>query len=37
MYGLFQDSLLEQVRKDGKLKIYQSAIQQLAASYHPSR
>jgi peptidyl-prolyl cis-trans isomerase D len=37
MYGLFQDSLLEQVRKDGKLKIHQAAIQQLAASYHSSR
>jgi len=37
MYGLFQDSLLEQVRQDGKLKIHQAAIQQLAASYHQSR
>ena len=37
MYGLFQDSLLEQVRQDGKLKIHQNAIQQLAASYHQSR
>ncbi len=37
MYGLFQDSLLEQVRLDGKLKIHQAAIQQLAASYHQSR
>ncbi len=30
MYGLFQDSLMEQVRQDGKLKIHQDAIQQLA-------
>jgi peptidyl-prolyl cis-trans isomerase D len=37
MYGLFQDSLLQQVRADGKLKIHQNAIQQLAASYHLSR
>jgi len=37
MYGLFQDSLLEQVRQDGKLKIHQAAIQQLAATYHQSR
>jgi peptidyl-prolyl cis-trans isomerase D len=37
MYSLFQDSLLEQVRKDGKLKIRQNAIQQLAASYHQTR
>jgi peptidyl-prolyl cis-trans isomerase D len=37
MYGLFQDSLLEQVRLDGKLKIHQAAIQQLAASYHQTR
>ena len=37
MYGLFQDSLLEQVRKDGKLKIHQDAIQQLTAYYHSTR
>jgi len=37
MYALFQDSLLEQVRQDGKLKIHQAAIQQLAASYHQGR
>jgi len=37
MYGLFQDSLLEQVRADGKLKIHQAAIQQLASSYHSGR
>ena len=37
MYGLFQDSLLEQVRQDGKLKIHQAAIQQLATSYHQTR
>lgn len=37
MYALFQDSLLEQVRQDGKLKIHQAAIQQLAATYHQSR
>ena len=37
MYALFQDSLLEQVRQDGKLKIHQASIQQLAASYHQGR
>jgi len=37
MYSLFQDSLLEQVRKDGKLKIHQNAIQQLASTYHQTR
>jgi peptidyl-prolyl cis-trans isomerase D len=37
MYALFQDSLLEQVRADGKLKIHQNAIQQLAATYHSTR
>lgn len=37
MYNLFQDSLVEQVRKDGKLKIHQNVIQQLAASYHQTR
>ena len=37
MYDLFQDSLLQQVRDDGKLKIHQNAIQQLTASYQPSR
>jgi peptidyl-prolyl cis-trans isomerase D len=37
MYSLFQDSLLEQVRKDGKLKIHQNAIQQLATAYRPTR
>jgi peptidyl-prolyl cis-trans isomerase D len=33
MYELFQDSVLEQLRKDGKLKIHQDAVKQLAASY----
>ncbi len=37
MYGLFQDSLLQQVRADGKLKIHQNAIQQLAETYHQAR
>ena len=37
MYALFQDSLLEQVRADGKLKIHQNTIQQLAATYHSTR
>lgn len=33
MYDLFQDSILTQVREDGKLKIHQDTIRQLAASY----
>ena len=37
MYGLFQDSLMEQARQDGKLKIHQNAIHQLTADFHASR
>ncbi len=37
MYGLFQDSLMEQARQDGKLKIHQNAIHQLTADYHATR
>ena len=34
MYDLFQDSIMEQLRKDGKLKIHQDTLRQLGASYH---
>jgi peptidyl-prolyl cis-trans isomerase D len=34
MYDLFQDSLMEELRKEGKLKIHQDVLRQLAASYH---
>ncbi len=37
MYGLFQDSLMEQARQDGKLKIHQNAIRQLTADFHAAR
>lgn len=37
MYGLFQDSLMEQARQDGKLKIHQNAIHQLTADFHATR
>ncbi len=37
MYGLFQDSLMEQAREDGKLKIHQNAIHQLTADFHAAR
>jgi len=37
MYGLFQDSLMEQARQDGKLKIHQNAIRQLIADFHTTR
>ncbi len=37
MYALFQDSLMEQARKDGKLKIHQDAIHQLTADFHAGR
>ena len=37
MYGLFQDSLMEQARQDGKLKIHQNAIHQLTADYSAAR
>ena len=37
MYGLFQDSLMEQARQDGKLKIHQNAIHQLIADFHAAR
>ena len=37
MYGLFQDSLMEQARQDGKLKIHQNAIHQLTADFHAAR
>jgi len=37
MYGLFQDSLMEQARQDGQLKIHQNAIHQLTADYHVTR
>ena len=37
MYGLFQDSLMEQARVDGKLKIHQNAIHQLIADFHSTR
>jgi peptidyl-prolyl cis-trans isomerase D len=37
MYALFQDSLMEQVRQDGKLKIHQDAIHQLTADFHATR
>ena len=33
MYDLFQDSVLNQVRADGKLKIHQDTMRQLLASY----
>ena len=34
MYDLFQDGIMDQLRKDGKVKIHQDALRQLAASYH---
>jgi peptidyl-prolyl cis-trans isomerase D len=37
MYGLFQDSLMDQARQDGKLKIHQNAIHQLTADYGAPR
>lgn len=37
MYGLFQDSLMEQARQDGKLKIHQNAIHQLTSDFHAAR
>jgi len=37
MYALFQDSLMEQARQDGKLKIHQNAIHQLTSEFHPTR
>ncbi|MEO8050550.1 MAG: peptidylprolyl isomerase [Acidobacteriota bacterium] len=37
MYALFQDSLMEQARRDGKLKIHQDAIHQLTADFHAGR
>ena len=37
MYGLFQDSLMEQARQDGKLKIHQNAIHLLTSEYHAGR
>ena len=37
MYSLFQDSLMEQARQDGKLKIHQNAIHQLTADFHATR
>lgn len=37
MYALFLDSLMEQVRSEGQLKIHQSAIQQMTSTYHSSR
>jgi peptidyl-prolyl cis-trans isomerase D len=37
MYALFQDSLMEQARLDGKLKIHQNAIHQLTADFHSAR
>jgi peptidyl-prolyl cis-trans isomerase D len=37
MYGLFQDSLMEQARQDGKLKIHQNSIHQLTADFHAAR
>jgi peptidyl-prolyl cis-trans isomerase D len=36
MYDLFQDSIMDGVRADGKLKIHQDTIRQLAASYRQS-
>ena len=33
MYDLFQDSIMNDVRGDGKLKIHQDVIRQVAASY----
>ena len=35
MYDLFQDSIMEQLRKDGKVKIHQDALRQLAAQLSP--
>jgi peptidyl-prolyl cis-trans isomerase D len=37
MYNLFEDSILNQIRADGKLKIHQDTIQQLAATYRTTR
>jgi hypothetical protein len=37
MYALFQDSVMEQARQDGKLKIHQNAIRQLTADFRASR
>ena len=33
MFEMLQDSLLEQARRDGKVKIYQDRVQRVAASY----
>ena len=37
MYDLFQDSMLNQARSDGKVKIHQNTLRQLTASYTQSR
>jgi hypothetical protein len=37
MYDLFQDSLMNQARVDGKLKIHQDTLRLLAASYTQTR
>jgi peptidyl-prolyl cis-trans isomerase D len=37
MYDLFQDSIMNGVRADGKLKIHQDTIRQLAAAYRQTR
>jgi peptidyl-prolyl cis-trans isomerase D len=37
MYDLFQDSIMNQVRADGKLKIHQDTLRQLAAAYRQTR
>jgi peptidyl-prolyl cis-trans isomerase D len=34
MYDLFQDSIMNELREQGKLKIHQDTLRQLAASYH---
>jgi peptidyl-prolyl cis-trans isomerase D len=37
MYDLFEDGIMNSVRADGKLKIHQDTIRQLAAAYRPTR
>ena len=37
MYELFEDSMLNQARSDGKVKIHQNTLRQLKASYSQSR
>jgi peptidyl-prolyl cis-trans isomerase D len=37
MYDLFEDSMLNQARSDGKLKIHQDTLRQLATGYTQSR